>query len=51
MLTVGPAAFAGDVEAAWTFLKLTHREVVTRRMGLSSFSPVKQLRRQSSEQE
>jgi hypothetical protein len=36
MVTVAPAAFGGDLEAAWTFLRLTHQETLTRRMGLSS---------------
>jgi hypothetical protein len=48
MVTVAPAAFGGDVEAAWMFLMLTHRETLTRRMGLSSFNPVKQLRKAKS---
>ena len=36
MVTVAPAAFGGDVEAAWTFFRLTRQETLTRRMGLSS---------------
>ena len=48
MVTVAPVAFGGDLEAAWTFLRLTHQETLTRRMGLSSFSPANQLRKAKS---
>ena len=45
MVTVAPAAFGGDVQAAWMFLKLTHCETLTRRMGLSSLRALARRRR------